>query len=240
MEFEYYSPRIVLGIGAHADDIDFSASGSIARWVDEGAEVHYLILTDGSSGSSDTSISSEQLVKERQEEQRNAAATLGAVEVHFLHYKDGALENTLELRKDIVRMIRTIRPDTVIVFDPTFVYSSKLGFINHPDHRAAGQATLDGIFPLARDHMSFPELFNEEKLQPHKVAHALLVNLETANYYVDISKYLEKKFEGLFKHTSQIPDQLVIRERITERAKMLGQTSGFKYAEGFIRIDVPK
>jgi len=240
MQFDYYTPGIVLGIGAHADDIDFNASGSIARWAAEGAEVHYLILTDGSSGSSDASVSAKQLIKDRQTEQRNAASTLGAVDVHFLHYKDGALENTLQLRKDIVRIIRAIRPDTVIVFDPTFVYSSQLGFINHPDHRAAGQATLDAIFPLARDHMSFPELFTDEKLQPHKVSHALLVHLEKANYYIDISDYLEKKFQGLFKHTSQISDQAFIRERFTERAKIAGNTSGYTYAEGFVRIDVPK
>ena len=206
--FASYTPKRVLAVGAHADDIDFSASGGAALWAAEGAHVEYLVITDGSSGSGDDrSVSPEQLIELRRDEQRTAAKILGAQNVHFLDYVDGTLENTLDLKRDIVRVIRQVRPDTVIVFDPTFVYSSELGFINHPDHRAAGQATLDAIFPLARDHLSFPELYEKEKLEPHKVEHALLVNFETANYYVDITKHLETKLKGLFAHTSQISDQ---------------------------------
>ncbi|MEO7364432.1 MAG: PIG-L family deacetylase [Candidatus Saccharimonadales bacterium] len=149
-------PRIVLGVGAHPDDIDFMAAGSLAAFAAAGASVHYLILTDGSSGTADRSADSAALVTMRKAEQDAAAAAVGATSSRFLDYRDGQLEVTMELKRDIVRVIRELRPDTVITFDPTLAYFSPMGFINHPDHRAAGQATLDAVFPLARDHLSFP------------------------------------------------------------------------------------
>src|SRR5262245_59158191 len=117
--FQSYVPKVVLAVGAHADDIDFTAAGSVAAWAKQGAEVHYLVLTDGSKGTYDTNLTPEQLVVTRQQEQRDAAAALGAKEVHFLSYPDAMLEVTMELKKDIVRVIRQVRPDTIIVFDPT-------------------------------------------------------------------------------------------------------------------------
>jgi LmbE family N-acetylglucosaminyl deacetylase len=238
-KFEYYTPQVVLAVGAHPDDIDFSASGSIARWIDEGATVHYLVLTDGGSGTTDPTVSADHLKEVRRTEQQNAVATLGAAGVHFLDYCDGSLENSLELRKDIIRQIRTLKPDTVVVFDPTFVYSSRLGFINHPDHRAAGQATLDAVFPLARDHLSFPELFTEENLSPHKVQHVLLVNLDTSNYHIDIADYFDAKLSGLFEHKSQIKDKHAVRKQVNDQALYSGKKAGLELAEGFIRIDIP-
>lgn len=237
--FEQYVPQIVLAVGAHADDIDFGASGSIARWAREGAEVHYLVVTDGSKGSADPTMSTERLVRLRQQEQRDAADVLGATEVHFLGYEDGMLELTMALKQDIVRIIRQVRPDTVVVMDPTMVYVSEFGFVNHPDHRAAGQATLDAVFPLARDHLSFPELLENEKLAPHKVAHLLLINLEKQNYYVDISATFETKIAGLMKHASQISDVAVVTEMLRGRASAAGRKTGSQYAEAFIRIDCP-
>ncbi|HET6924797.1 MAG TPA: PIG-L deacetylase family protein [Candidatus Saccharimonadales bacterium] len=232
-----YDPKIVLAIGAHADDIDFGASGSVAAWVAKGAEVHYLVITDGSKGSADTGMATEQLVAMRQQEQRDAAAVLGVKEVHFLGYEDGMLEVTMDLKKDIVRLIRQIRPDTVVVMDPTTVYYADYNFINHPDHRAAGQATLDAVFPLARDHLSFPELYLGEKLEPHKVAHVLLINLEKQNYYVDISATFDTKVQALQRHASQVPSVQALTEMLQQRAAALGRKTGSQYAEGFVRID---
>ena len=236
-EFEPLNPKIVLAVGAHADDIDFGASGSVAKWAQEGAEVHYLVITDGSKGSADMSMTTENLILTRQQEQRAAAESLGAKEVHFLAYEDGMLEVTMQLKKDIVRVIRQVRPDTVVVIDPTLVYSSSLGIINHPDHRAAGQATMDAVFPLARDHLSFPDLYVDEKLEPHKVAHLLLINFENQNFYVDISATFETKVSALLQHTSQIADAQQITEMLRQRAATLGGKTGSKYAEGFVRID---
>src|SRR5690606_35386064 len=117
----------------------------------------------------------------------------------FLDYQDGELAVTLGLKKDIVRVIRQVRPDTVITLDPCMVYSSQLGLINHPDHRAAGQATLDAVFPLARDHLTFPDLFTEEKLAPHKVAHVLLTSLDKPESLIDISGTIDVKLAALLK-----------------------------------------
>lgn len=236
-DLNQYTPKVVLAVGAHADDIDFGASGSVAKWAQGGAEVHYLVITDGSKGTSDPTMTPERLVAMRQQEQRDAVAALGAKEAHFLGYEDGLLEVTMQLKKDIVRVIRQIRPDTVVVMDPTMIYVPEFNFINHPDHRAAGQATLDAVFPLARDHLSFPDLYTTEKLQPHKVAHILLINLEKQNYHVDIAETIELKLEGLKRHASQLADATIMQDSVRARAAKLGVHTGSKYAEGFIRID---
>jgi LmbE family N-acetylglucosaminyl deacetylase len=233
------TPKVALMVGAHADDIDFGASGSVAKWAKEGAEVHYLVITDGSKGSDDPNMTSEQLISIREQEQRDAAATLGAKEVHFLRYEDAMLEVTMGLKKDIVRVIRQVKPDTVVVMDPTTVYSSEMGFINHPDHRAAGQATLDAVFPLARDRLAFPDLLTDEHLEPHKVAHVLLINMRgDQNHFVDISDVFETKLAGLLKHTSQVSDPERVRSMLQSWASVAGARTGHKYAEGFVRIDV--
>lgn len=237
-KFLDYTPQIVLAVGAHADDIDFGASGSVARWAKDGARVEYLVITDGSKGSADRTITKEALVARREAEQRAAAETLGAVNVHFLHYEDGALEVTQELKKDIVRIIRQVKPDTVVVMDPTMVYSAQFGFINHPDHRAAGQATLDAVFPLARDHLAFPELLDQAKLEPHKVAHLLLLNFEKQNCYVDITETFDVKVAALGKHVSQLTAPEAAYAMLRTRAEVTGQKAGCQLAESFVRLDV--
>jgi LmbE family N-acetylglucosaminyl deacetylase len=237
---EAFVPQRILAIGAHPDDIDFGAAGAIAAWIKDGAHVEYLVITDGSKGSADQTISPQQLVQTRQEEQRAAAQTLGVTDVHFLNYEDGALEITQALKKDIVRVIRLVRPDTVVTLDPTMVYSSQLGIVNHPDHRATGQATLDAIYPLARDHLSFPELFTEEKLEPHKVAHALLIHLDKQNCLVDISGTLDLKLTALAQHASQFTDMDKVGDFVKSLAAELGELANVPYAEGFVRLDLPE
>jgi LmbE family N-acetylglucosaminyl deacetylase len=176
------------------------------------------------------------LITTRQQEQRDAAQVVGAKNVHFFNYEDGSLEITRELKLKLVQLIREVRPDTVITLDPTMVYIAELGFINHPDHRAAGQATLDAIFPLARDHLSFPEL-HDGGLKPHKVAHVLLINHEKQNYYVDVSNEFEAKTSALCKHVSQVNDTMLAT--MTEYAQRMGAEANCAYAEGFMRIDIP-
>lgn len=235
---EPYQPQVVLAVGAHPDDIDFGAAGSVAAWAKAGARVEYLVITDGSKGSPEQDMTSDQLIQLRQREQRDAAAVLGVQKVHFFDYEDGQLEVTMELKKRLVRLIREVRPDTVVVMDPTFVYSSEQGFINHPDHRAAGQATLDAVFPLARDHLSFPDLY-AEGLQPHKVAHLLLINLDKQNCFIDISETLEMKLTALCKHVSQIPDKARLIDMLKGRSRELGKQAGYRYAESYMRVDIP-
>ena len=199
--------------------------------------MHYLILTDGSKGSENRNLSSEELIKLRQEEQRAALLVIGGVGVTFLNYPDSALQVTQELKKDIVHEIRRLKPDVVVTIDPTVVYSIERGFINHTDHRAAGQATIDAVFPLARDHLTFPDLI-AGGLQPHKVNTLLLTNFDRSNFYIDVSDTLELKWRALKAHASQISDMDSVRKRFTQFAANAGKEAGCKYAEGFIRLDL--
>jgi len=230
-------PKIVLGIAAHPDDLDFGVSGSIARWVSQGATAYYLILTDGSKGSADRHISPCDLIAMRRKEQQTAANILGVKQVFFCDYEDGCLANSYEVRRDIVRIIRQVKPDVVVTMDPTMVYSLERNFINHPDHRAAGQATLDAVFPLARDHLSFPELL-AEGLKPHAAQTVLLIHFERRNYFVDISATIDKKLQALAAHTSQMSDVAGTQEVMKDLAEDMGRQCDCQCAEAFIRIDI--
>ncbi len=230
-------PKVVLAVGAHPDDIDFGAGGTLAVFAAQGAKVYYLQLTDGGSGSSDPATKRSRLAKLRQEEQRNACECIGGEGVEFLKYSDGALENSMAVKTCIVKSIRRLKPDVVVTIDPTMVYAAELGIINHPDHRAAGQATLDAVYPLARDHLSIPKLY-KAGLAPHKVKTVLLINFNVQNFYVDISSTLETKLEAVRAHASQIGDPAAMSKLFTQQAADQGKQAGYDYAEGFIRIDV--
>lgn len=229
---------IVLGIGAHPDDLDFMAAGSLAWLASQGAEVYYLILTDGCKGSEDPTITPQELADRRCEEQRQAAQRAGIKDVIFLSYADGELEVNQQLKKDIVRVIRQVRPDVVFAMDPTMVYSLEQPSINHPDHRAGGQAALDAIYPLARDHLSFPELLNDEQLQPHKVLTILLTNFDKQDYYVDITSTIDAKIAAIAAHTSQVKDMATVEKKVRAIAQADGSKAGYAYAEGFVRLDI--
>jgi LmbE family N-acetylglucosaminyl deacetylase len=236
-DFTPLTPNIVLGIAAHPDDLDFSASGTMAKFAASGAKVYYLILTDGSKGSSDPNASSEELVKIREQEQRDAVEAIGGAGVEFLGHPDGMLEVTMDLKREVVKAIRIIKPDIVITMDPSVLYSAAMGFINHPDHRAAGQTTLDAVFPLARDHLSFPELY-AEGYEPHVTPTILLANFDKHNFHVDITDTIETKMAALAAHASQMDDVKAIQDRMRQMAASLGAKTGSKYAEAFIRIDI--
>lgn len=238
LDYEPLKPKIVLGIAAHPDDLDFGASGALAAYAAQGAKVHYLLLTDGSKGTSDYSITTVDLIKQRQEEQKAAVQAIGGAGVEFLDYPDGELEVTMDLKRDIIRAIRTLRPDVVVTMDPSVLYSAERGMINHPDHRAAGQATLDAVFPLARDHLSFPELF-AAGLEPHKVGTLLLINFNECNFTVDITETMDKKLAALDAHESQMPDLEKVHKLVKDIAASVGSKSSCEYAEGFVRIDLP-
>ncbi len=230
-------PKVVLGVAAHPDDLDFGASGALARWASEGAEVYYLILTDGSKGSDDPKMTSEMLIKIRQEEQINALKAIGGKEAFFLANPDAYLEVTMDLKKDICRVIRKVKPDVVLTTDPTVMFDSERGFINHSDHRAAGQATIDAVFPMARDRLTFPELI-DEGLQPHKVATLLLSSFGEGNFFVDITATIDNKMAALAAHTSQMADIKSTQEMMKNLAKLTGGKMGVSYGEGFTRINV--
>lgn len=241
--------KVILAIGAHPDDIDIGCSGSIAKWVSEGADAlgeaassaYYLVLTDGSKGSEDTKIPNQELIKTRRAEQQKAADLLGVKQVFFLDFVDGELENTPALRKQIVKIIRQIKPTTVICWDPTLYYDESRMFVNHPDHRKAGEATLDSVYPFARNARTYPELL-DEGLEPHVVEELLIMNFSKANHFVDITGTIDKKLEALSCHKSQFSDIKKFTEMIRGMNKMAGQKAKPKvgYAEGFIQITLRK
>lgn len=233
------APKIVLGVAAHPDDLDFGAGGSMAAFAAQGAAVYYLILTDGSKGSSDRDMTAERLRDIRRDEERAAAKILGAKEVFFCDFPDGLLENTPEVKREIVKVIRQIKPDTVITLDPTEVYSAAAGLINHPDHRAAGQATLDAIYPLARDHMAFPELV-ANGLEPHAVQTALLIRFaqEQAHFAIDITAFFDKKMQAMAVHKSQFADHAQLDAWVRGHATQAGKQHGYAFAESFVRIEI--
>jgi LmbE family N-acetylglucosaminyl deacetylase len=229
-------PKIVLAIGAHPDDLEFGVSGSAAAWVEAGAEVHYLICTDGSKGSDDPHLSSVELIKLRREEQRAAAKILGVSSVTFLDHEDGLTEANAALKEDIVRVIRQIKPDTVVAQDPLMFYNADFGIINHNDHRNVGLAAMDAVYPLARDHLSFPELA-AAGLAPHKVKDLLFMGSfdDRSNFYVDISDTYETKLKALAAHASQV-DVEAVRGWLDIMSSQMGERGGYAKAEAFIRL----
>ncbi len=220
----------VLVVLAHPDDPEFFCGATLAKWARAGAMIHYLLLTCGDKGSDDPAMTPEDLCADRQTEQRAAAQVIGARDVIFLTYKDGELFNTLDVRRAIVREIRRLKPHRVVTSDP-LTYIRPNANINHTDHRTAGAATLDAIFPAAGNRMYFPELLREG-LAPHTVKEIWLSLTSEPNTWVMVNDTLEIKLAALHEHRSQIkkPDELDrrIRERL-RRADFDGEV----YTEGF-------
>jgi LmbE family N-acetylglucosaminyl deacetylase len=231
-----------LVVVAHPDDPDFGVAGTAARLAKEGHAVHYLMCTSGDAGSEDPSIPPEELMRLREAEQQVAGRILGLTEVHFLRFPDGELEPTLALRKAIVRVMRRIKADVVMAPDPRALVDEEGTYLNHPDHRAAGQAALDAAFPAAGNPSAFRDLL-AEGLPAHKVKEVWLffVAAQYVNHWVDISDTIEQKIGALEAHVSQMGDWASSGGLRTEMLKWAEDTARrhnleFKYAEGFQRI----
>lgn len=218
---------------AHADDAEWGCSGTVARWCAQGWEVVYVLCTDGSKGSDDPEITSEELVKVRREEQLNAGKVLGLKEVVFLGYEDSMLEPTLDLRRDIARQIRRYRPDVLICMGPVRALMGN-GYVGHPDHFASGEAALSAVFPTARDRLTFPELL-DEGLEPHKVREVWIMEHDSADMYVNVSDYIETSIAALKEHRSQVSEEEA-DEHMRRWRSRVGEKVGFQYAEAFKRF----
>ena len=220
-------------ITPHPDDAEFGVAGTVARWVAEGKSVIYVVCTSGDKGSSNPNMRPDELERIREQEQLAATKLLGVGEVIFLRYPDQGLEDTPGFRKDIVRLIRMYRPETVVTADPYRRY------IWHRDHRITGQVTLDAVFPYARDRLTYPDLL-EEGLEPHKVREVLLWGTEDPNYISDITDTFDIKVAALRCHRSQIGDDLspVMAERLRQRARELAEGEDFELAEAFHRVEI--
>jgi LmbE family N-acetylglucosaminyl deacetylase len=225
----------VLVVAAHPDDPEFLAGGTIARLAKEGREIAYVIVTNGNKGSGDRSVTSQQLVPIREEEQRCAARVLGVRGVEFLGYEDGELEDTRDLRRDVTREIRGWRPDLIITLNPYRTYNSFQGW--HRDHRTTARVVLDCVYPLARDYLSFPELAPD--YEPHKVREVYMIQWERPRLVIDITETMDLKLEAIRCHASQIADVKALEARLRDRAATLGREKGYAYAEGFDHVIVP-
>jgi len=221
----------VMVVTAHPDDSEFGAGGTIAKLVKEGCEVTYVIVTNGNKGSGDRTMTSERLALIREAEQRNAARTLGVARVEFLGYPDCEVEDTRELRCDVTRQIRRWRPDLVIAMNPHRSYN--LGG-SHRDHRITAGVALDCVYPLARDHLAFPELMPD--YEPHKVLEIHLMQWENPHLVVDISDVMDLKLKALACHASQFADFPAVEKRVRERSAELGKSKGYAYVETFDRV----
>jgi LmbE family N-acetylglucosaminyl deacetylase len=199
-----FTPKRVAVFMAHPDDPDFSCAGTCARWAAEGHHVTYVIITNGDKGSDDRELSSPRLAEIREEEQRAAAAILGVKDVVFMRQPDCMLVPNLELRREVVRMIRRLKPDVLICPDPTSWFVGR-EYINHPDHRAAGQVVLEALFPASRNHRIFPELL-EEGLEPHRVEEVYVANARESDTFIDVTDYMDVKIRALRAHVSQMGD----------------------------------
>jgi LmbE family N-acetylglucosaminyl deacetylase len=225
----------VLVVTAHPDDAEFGAGGTVAKLAREGKEITYVVVTDGSKGSSDRTMTPERLAAIRQEEQRQAARTLGVERVQFLGYTDGELEDTAAFRRDITREIRRWRPDLIITQNPHRTYNL---YASHRDHRITAGVVLDCVYPLARDHMAFPELLPE--FEPHKVAEIYVMSWESPQLVVDISDTMDLKLKALTCHVSQVGNFKGVDERVRQRSAELGAPKGYAYAETFDRVVMPR
>ncbi len=230
------SSPCVLVVLAHPDDPEFFCGGTLAMWAQQGSRISYCLLTRGDKGD-DNGSDPAGLAAIREGEQRAAAQVLGVNEVAFLNYPDGYLVPDLDLRREVVRAIRRVRPSVVVTCDPTNFFPNDR-YINHPDHRAAGQVTLDAVFPAAGSRMFFPELL-AEGLEPHKVSQVYVAMPQTPNTVIDVTESFERKVEALCQHASQIGDADALRIRLKDR--MLDPSSSPelpRYVERFRRIDL--
>ena len=230
-------PERLLVISAHPDDIEFVVAGTVAKWVRAGTEARYVVATSGDAGTHKRDVTREEVGRIREAEQTAAARVVGVETVVYLRYPDGLVQPTLDLRRDLVREIRRFKPHTVICFDPTRLFSGG-SYINHPDHRAVGQAALDAISPTAAMPLSFPEQI-EEGLEPHRVRQILVASSFDADTWIDISETLELKLEALRQHVSQWDGRRDLEAVIRGWAVETGVQASLPAAEAFLRIARP-
>lgn len=221
-----------LVVSAHPDDIEFGCAGTVATWTDAGVDVTFCIVTDGSTGTQDRGLMGQMLSEVRRTETEAAAKVLGVTQIEWLGYQDGYVEYSLDLRRDIARVFRKYRPHRYVVMDPTPTIDDQ--FINHPDHRAIGQASLDVTLTAGTTPGHFPELL-EEGLDPWRgLRETWIMGPGLKPHVTDISATMERKIDALMCHVSQVgEDRDAIAGWLRERWAELGRSAGYEYGETF-------
>jgi LmbE family N-acetylglucosaminyl deacetylase len=211
-------------VTAHPDDVDFGTAGTVAAFTKAGLEVTYCIATNGEAGGSDRSVSRADMAVLRQREQRAAAAEVGVTDLRFLGHPDGRLQPTIELRRDISRVIRQVRPERVVTQSPQrrwdFIYAS------HPDHLAAGEAAVSAVYPDARNPFAHPELLEDEGLEPWTVNELWIGGVPDINVAVETTSTITQKVAALLRHESQIDDPAGITDRVTASGRAAAAEAG--------------
>ena len=231
-------PERVMVIVAHPDDADFGPAATIAGWVRAGSVAELVCCTSGDAGGEDPRTDPLELARLREQEQRAAAEIVGYQQVTFLHRPDGALQNDLALREQLVRLIRTFRPDAVLTMDPTVLIHDD-GYVQHTDHRAAAMAALDAVYPAARNPMAFPHLAVDEGLDKHLVRWLYFFWTDKANAWVDTTAGLDARIAALRAHQSQIKEPETLEARVREWAREAGALIGTEAAEAFRVVELP-
>lgn len=227
----------ILVVVAHPDDCDFGCAGSTARWTAEGREVSYCIVTDGDAGGSDRSVTRAEVARLRRREQVAAGAAVGVSDITFLGHADGRVQASIELRRDISRVIRIKKPQRVVTQSPERNYQRI--FASHPDHRAAGEAALCAVYPDARNPFAHMELLEDEGLEPHMVDEVYLMAMTQGDTVVEITDTLERKLQALRCHASQYENWDELAERVRGWARLNGEQNGLgdgRSAETFLRV----
>ena len=224
------TPQRALFVIPHPDDAEFWCAGTVANWTSQGATVCYLLCTDGSKGTSNMELPPQELAAIREQEQQDAADILGVKEVVLLHHPDGELEDNSELRREIVREIRRLQPEVVVCPEP---YRKNLAW--HRDHRIVGQVALDAVFPYARDHLHFLELWEKEGLEPHKTGTVLFWGSEQPDTHIDIGESMGVKVRAVRAHRSQMGSRAdaEVEDFVKDWAAKAAGDQDFEYGEAF-------
>lgn len=228
----------ILVILAHPDDPEFFCGATLTRWAAAGHEIHYFLLTCGDKGGGPDRTPA-QLCALRHAEQENAARVIGVKSVRFLDLEDGSLVPTLDLRREVVRTIRRLRPDILVTCDPTHLFVGDR-YLNHPDHRYAGQVVLDAVFPAAGNGHFFPELLRDEGLEPHTPREIWASLTGDPNVVLDVTDTWEVKIRALKEHKSQIGDPAEFEQRMRDRRTEDSHAEQPRYEERFRVLDFGK
>jgi LmbE family N-acetylglucosaminyl deacetylase len=227
----------VLAVMAHPDDVDFGAAGTVRAWTEAGIEVSYCLITNGDAGGVDPTVPRSDIPAIRQAEQRAAGAVLGVTDVRFLGYRDGELSVSHELRRDISRVIRQVRPDRMLIQSPERNWQRIQS--SHPDHLAAGEAAIQAVYPDARNPFAHTSLLLDEGLEDWSVPEVWVMASPSPNHYVDITDAFDAKLAALRAHASQTAhmDDLAERGRgwMTMQAQQAGLPEG-RLAEAFMVV----
>jgi LmbE family N-acetylglucosaminyl deacetylase len=214
----------ILVVTAHPDDVDFGAAGTVATWTASGIDVSYAIITNGDAGGFDPAIDRAEIPGIRQAEQRAAGAAVGVSDIHFLNYRDGELTVTHELRRDISRVIRQVRPQRMLIQSPDRNWERIQA--SHPDHLAAGEAALCAIYPDARNPFAHTSLLQDEGLEEWTVPEVWIMASPSPNHYVDITDVMDTKLAAIHAHASQLPDPAAIDQRVRMWTKATAAEAG--------------